>query len=63
MELVREVELLKKFKEEEDWSYSQLAKAIGTSKVSMVHWLTGKVKPNPLSRRAIKSFLLDHYRL
>jgi len=60
MEEIREVEMLRKFKNESGWSFEKIAREIGVSHQSVMAWLNKGVKPNPLARKAIKAFLIEH---
>ena len=55
-----EVELLKTFKKNSGWSYEKIAREIGVHSQAVQGWFSGKYKPNNLSRKAIRAFLVEH---
>jgi len=59
MERINEVEMLKKFKEKSDWSFERIAHEIGVHSQAIQAWFRG-AKPNNLSRKAIRAFLIEH---
>jgi transcriptional regulator with XRE-family HTH domain len=60
MEEIKEVEMLRDFKNKSGWSFEKIARQIGVSHQSVMAWINRGVKPNPLARKAIKAFLIDH---
>jgi len=59
MEEITEVEMLKKFKQKNGWSYERIAHEIGVHSQAVQAWFRG-AKPNNLSRKAIRAFLIEH---
>ena len=59
MEGINEVEMLKKFKEKSDWSFERIAHEIGVHSQAVQAWFR-VAKPNNLSRKAIRAFLIEH---
>ena len=55
-----EVGMLKAFKEKSGWSYEKIAQEIGVHSQAVQGWFNGKYKPNNLSRKAIRAFLIEH---
>ncbi len=62
MEEINEVEMLKKFKEKSGWSYEKIAQNIGVHSQAVQAWFRG-IKPNNLTRKAIKKFLIKHSKI
>lgn len=56
-----DVEQLKRFKKEHEWSYQKLAAEIGVHYQTVIAWLTRGVKPSPMARRLVRRFLIDHF--
>ena len=59
MEPTKEVKRLMAFKQKSGWSYQRIAQEIGVTKLTVMKWCTKGAKPNPLTRKAIKLFLID----
>ena len=60
MEEIKEVELLKKFKQDSGWGYLKISKLLGSSLQSVVNWIQGHTKPSPMARDKIRKFLSDY---
>lgn len=54
-----EVEALRTFKKESGWSYEKMGREIGVHSQAIQAWFKG-TKPNNLSRKAIRAFLIEH---
>ncbi len=59
MVLTKETKRLKDFKERSGWTHLRIADEIGVTRLTVIKWFKG-TKPNPLSRKAIKLFLVDY---
>lgn len=57
MKLSKEVEELKKIKEENNWSYQKLAQELNVHYQTVIGWFRG-VNPSNLSKRIIRQYLI-----
>ncbi|MCW4042873.1 MAG: helix-turn-helix domain-containing protein [Candidatus Bathyarchaeota archaeon] len=62
MEEVNKVEKLKEFKEKSGWSYEKIAQNIGVHSQAVQAWFRG-TKPNNLTKKAIRKFLIKHSKI
>lgn len=59
MELIEEIEELKKYKEENDLTIAELARKIEADDTTVGRWLKGEVTPNFYSLHKVRNFLND----
>ena len=59
-ESIKEVEMLREFKEKNGWSFERIAREIGVTQQSVMSWINHGVKPMPLAQKAIRAFLIEH---
>lgn len=59
MELIEEIEELKKYKEDNDLTIAELARKIGADDTTVGRWLKGEVTPNFYSLHKVRNFLND----
>lgn len=57
---LKEVKMLRDFKEESGWSYEKIAREIGVTQRSVILWLKHDKRPMPLAREAIRAFLIKY---
>lgn len=59
MELIEEINELKKYKEENDLTIAELARKIEADDTTVGRWLKGEVTPNFYSLHKVRNFLND----
>lgn len=59
MELIEEINELKKYKEENDLTIAELARKIEADDTTVGRWLKGEVTPNFYSLHKVRNFLSD----
>lgn len=59
MELIEEIEELKKYKEDNDLTIAELARKIEADDTTVGRWLKGEVTPNFYSLHKVRNFLND----
>lgn len=59
MELIEEIEELKKYKEDNDLTIAELARKIEADDTTVGRWLKGEVTPNFYSLHKVRNFLSD----
>ena len=59
MELIEEIEELKKYKEDNDLTIAELAREIKADDTTVGRWLKGEVTPNFYSLHKVRNFLND----
>ena len=59
-ERIKEVEMLREFKNKSGWSFEKIAREIGVSHQTVMMWINHGVKPMPLAQKAIRAFLIEH---
>lgn len=55
--MIKEVEVLKKFKEKSGWSYRRLSAVLGLNLMTIYFWLSGKYNPSKLALEKLRGFL------
>ena len=54
-----EVEMLRKYRDEKNLTYPQIAKVLGFSQISVYNWIKGYRKPSPVARKLIREYLME----
>jgi len=54
-----EVEQLRKYRDEKNLTYPQIAKALGFSNISVYNWIKGYRKPSPVAKKLIRDYLME----
>ena len=57
---IKEVEMLREFKNKSGWSFEKIAREIGVSHQTTMAWINHNAKPHPLAQKAIRAFLIEH---
>lgn len=54
-----EIEMLRKYRDEKNLTYPQIAKALGFSSISVYNWIKGYRKPSPVAKKLIRDYLME----
>lgn len=57
---IPELEDLKKFKEDSNWTYQRISNLMGVHSQAVVFWIAGTYKPSKMAREKIRKFLEEY---
>jgi len=57
-QIIKEVELLKALKTNQELSYPVMARSMGVNPMSVYNWIQGRVVPSVMARRVIRQYLV-----
>ena len=55
-----EVKELRRIKEQEKFTYQEMANTMDVHAQSVFNWIGGSRKPSKMARRIIRNFIIDH---